>query len=99
MINSPIRLAPPSHSGSRDQAQRLLQPLPTDLSGRPVVLDCTQMEVSSPSFLDEMVKEVLVLRAAEVFEIEGASDRVQSLLQRSADNRGVTERLRIGANA
>lgn len=96
---SSLRLDPPSHSGSRDQAQKLLQPLPADLSGRPVILDCTRMDVSSPSFLDEMVKEVLVLRTAEVFEIEGASDRVQSLLQRAADNRGVSERLRIGANA
>lgn len=94
-----IRLDPPSHSGSRDQAQKLLQPLPTDLSGLPVILNCTRMDVSSPSFLDEVVKEVLVLRTAEVLEIEGASARAQSLLQRAADNRGVSERLRIATKA
>lgn len=75
----------------------LVASLPDDLSDHEVVLDCAQMEVGSPSFLDEVVKQVLVLKRAGTLEIEGASQRAQVLLQRAADNRGVTERLRVGA--
>lgn len=92
-------LKPPSHAGSRDQASELIAALPTDLSGESVVLDCAGLAVSTPSFLDEIVKQVLVNRRARLFEVVDASHRVRVLLERAAANRGVSERLRVAIRA
>lgn len=88
-------LQPPSHSGSRDQAKALVAALPADLSGESVALDCSGLTVSTPSFLDEVVKEILVARRARLLDVLDASDRVRVLLERAAGNRGVGERLRV----
>lgn len=64
-----LRIATPDHAGSREQARNLIQPVPGDLSGRTVGLDCSKMIVGTPSFLDEVVKPVLELRGAEALEV------------------------------
>lgn len=90
-----IRAETPDHAGSRDQAQTLAATLPADLDGETVLLDCSALVVGTPSFLDEMVKQVLVLRRADALEISGAPDRARDLLERAAENRSVRDRLRI----
>jgi hypothetical protein len=92
-----IRVEAPDHAGSRDQAQTLVRALPENLEGQTVLLDCSDLVVGSPSFLDEMVKQVLVLRRADALEISGAGDRARDLLERAAHNRSVSERLRDAA--
>lgn len=87
-----LRIEPPEHAGARDQARDLVESLP-DLSGRDVVLDCARLLVGTPSFLDEIVKQVLDHRGAQSLCVHGASGRVQDLLQRSAQNRGLRDRL------
>lgn len=69
--------------------------MPPDLSGESVALDCAELAVSTPSFLDEIVKEILVVRRAQLLDVVDASDRVRVLLERAAANRGVSERLRV----
>jgi len=90
-----IRAETPDHAGSRDQAQTLAATFPEDLDGETVLLDCSELVVGTPSFLDEMVKQVLVLRRADALEISGAPDRARDLLERAAENRSVRDRLRI----
>lgn len=92
-----IRLETPDHSGSRDQAQALVAQLPPDLEGEVVLLDCSQLVIGAPSFFDEIVKEVLVVRHADALEISGGKDRPRDLLKRAAHNRAVRERLRVAA--
>jgi hypothetical protein len=43
--------------------------------------------------MDEIVKEVLITRGARSLSVEMASPRVQHLLERSAENRGLRSRL------
>lgn len=86
-------LNPPSHAGSREQAQELVTELASDLTGHSVLLDCTGLMVSSPSFLDELIKQVLVMRNASVLDVHGASERTHTLLERAAENRNVADRL------
>lgn len=86
-------LTVPDHAGSRPQAQRLVELLPDDLTGQTVVLDCSHVVVGTPSFFDEIVKQVLVLRTASELEIAEASPRSSQLLERAAENRGVGDRL------
>jgi hypothetical protein len=68
--------------------------LPKDLSGQTVVLDCRDLTISTPSFFDEIVKEVLVERNAAMLELVDADSRAQSHVSRAAENRGVSERVR-----
>lgn len=94
-----IRLEAPDHAGSRDQAVVLADVLPADLTGQTILLDCAELVVGTPSFLDEMVKQILVLRQAAVLEVSGAPDRARDLLERAAANRSVHQRLRVTAPA
>lgn len=89
------RFEAPVQAGSRDQAQDLLASLPTDLSGRTVVLDCERVVISTPSFLDEIVKMVLVERHAEHLDVVAANDRTEFHVRNAAANRGVASRVQV----
>jgi hypothetical protein len=93
-----LRIETPDHAGSRDQAQELARPLGADLSGQTVTIDCSNVIVATPSFLDEIVKQVLEQRNADALEISGGPDRAKELLMRSAENRGVRARLRLATS-
>ena len=90
-----LRIQTPDHAGSRDQAVSLVATLSDDLCGQTVLLDCANLLVGTPSFLDEVVKQVLQVRDAGTLEVSDAPDRARELLERSAANRGVRERLRV----
>jgi hypothetical protein len=94
-----IRVSTPDHAGSRDQAKALAAALPAELDGETVLLDCSALVIGTPSFLDEIVKQVLVIRDAEVLEISGAPERAGALLERAAENRSVRERIRVALRA
>jgi hypothetical protein len=88
-------ITPTAHSGSRDQAQALLASVPERLEGQRIVLDCRDLQIATPSFLDEIVKLVLVDRGAAGLDVVNATDRVKTLLTRSSDNRDVAQRLHV----
>lgn len=90
-----FRIEVPDHAGLRDQAQDLSWVLPSDLAGDTVVLDCAGLIVGTPSFLDEIVKQVLIVRHAAALEVRDAPVRAGDLLKRSAHNRGVGERVTV----
>jgi len=90
-----LRITTPDHAGSRDQAQALADPLADDLTAESVVVDCSALLVATPSFLDELVKQVLQRRNASALEVTDASERARLLLTRAAENSGVGERLRV----
>jgi hypothetical protein len=90
-----ITLTPSGHSGSREQAQELAAPLGNDLSDQTVTVDCGPLLVSSPSFFDELIKQVLIQRRARTLVIENAAHRLRNHAERSASNRGVADRLMI----
>jgi len=92
-------LHPPAHAGSREQARALVAGLPDDLGGSVVALDCSELTVGSPSFLDEIVKEVLIVRKADLLDVISTSQRARTLLQRAAHNRNVVDRLRFELHA
>jgi hypothetical protein len=89
-------LIAPKLVSSRDQARELTSGLAPDLSDTPVMVDCTTLQASAPSFVDELVKAVLVDRRADRLIIKGAPERTVELIRRAAQNRGVLDRLEIG---
>jgi hypothetical protein len=81
---------------SRHQARELTASLAEDLSGTVVLVDCSALQASTPSFVDELVKAVLVDRGGERLILKGAPERTVELARRAAQNRGVVDRLVTG---
>lgn len=86
-------LTAPKLVSSRDQAWELTASLAADLAGTSVMVDCSALQASTPSFVDELVKAVLVDRQGGRLVIKGAPERTVELARRAAQNRGVTDRL------
>jgi hypothetical protein len=86
-------LTAPKLVSSRDQARELTASLADDLSGAMVMVDCSALRASTPSFVDELVKAVLVDRNADRLVIKGAPERTVELARRAAQNREVLDRL------
>jgi len=89
-------LIAPKLVSSRDQARELTASLPGDLSATVVMVDCSALQPSTPSFVDELVKAVLVDRRGSHLVIRAAPERTVELARRAAQNRGVLDRLEIG---
>jgi hypothetical protein len=89
-------LIAPKLVSSRHQARELTANLADDLSDTAVMVDCSALQASTPSFVDELVKAVLVDRRGQRLVIKGAPDRTLELARRAAQNRGVIDRLETG---
>jgi hypothetical protein len=88
-------LTVPKLVSSRDQARELTESLPADLAGAVVVVDCAALQASTPSFVDELVKVVLVERNAKLLRLVSAREPIAELARRAAAVRQVADRLRI----
>jgi hypothetical protein len=89
-------LTAPKLVSSRDQARELTASLASDLADAVVMVDCSALQASTPSFVDELVKAVLVDRNADRLILKGAPERTVELARRAAGRRGVADRLEIG---
>lgn len=90
-----VTMSAPIFAGSRVQARQMAEELPLDLSEVFVAMDCQGLEVSTPSFMDELIKVVLVERGARGLLLENGRDRTRVIAQRCAQNRGVEDRLQV----
>jgi hypothetical protein len=86
-------LALPERAGSRAEAQSLLDNLSKDLDGTVLRFDGHHLGAGSSSFMDELVKEVLVERRADGLVLDGVTERSAAYAQSSAARRGVAGRL------
>lgn len=86
-------LTAPQLVTNRDQARRLTSSLPDDLSACVVEVDCSGMKASTPSFVDELVKQVLVARRAAELRLVDAPQRTNELAHKFAGNHGVAANL------
>jgi hypothetical protein len=90
-----LQLKTPEHAGSRQHANALLSGMSRSLAGQVVTLDCGRLLVATPSFFDEIVKQVLVVGGAARLDVLKPSQRARELVERAATNRGVSDRLSI----
>jgi transposase len=86
----------PSHAGSRSQAREMFsghrfQEAPLGI----VLVDCSRQIVGTPSFLDELIRIVLVDGEALGLLLDNASERIKTNAERCARNRGVQDRLQV----
>jgi hypothetical protein len=85
----------PKLVSSRDQARKLTSGLAEDLADTKVVVDCSALQASTPSFVDEPAKVCLVERHARCLVLSRAPERMAEFARSAADIRGVADRLEI----
>lgn len=90
-----LTLDSPEKLGSRAQARALFEEHWEQLRDAQVVLDCSNLKASTPSFVDELVLSVLVEAGASLLVLAHAPERTARFAWRSADIRGVSDRLEI----
>ncbi|SDQ10237.1 hypothetical protein [Quadrisphaera sp. DSM 44207] len=80
----------PRLAGTRDALRQLLhdQRVGDDLGGRPAVVFCRDLVSGSPSFADELVREVLEVRGARELVLVGAPDLFWDRVAQAATRRG-----------
>ncbi len=85
--------------GSREQVAEALSELPLDLSNQTIVVSFDFNRSSRPSFVDELVKEVLIIRGARELNLQNAPRAVQEFALRSAISRQVGDQLTFSDSA
>ena len=85
----------PERAGTREQAEKLVAGLPSNLAGVKVIVDGREMAASAPSYMDELVKQVLVIRGAGNLTLLDVGHRAAGYATASAQRRMVSERLTI----
>jgi hypothetical protein len=83
----------PPLAGSRPAAAVLLSALPEDLTGEQVGVLCRDLLSGSPSFADELVRELAVERNAQSVVVVGAEPTFEGYVRDAARTHGVTERV------
>ena len=86
-------ISTPPRVGGRGRAQELLSDLPSDVAE--VTINFSDTEAVTPSFVDEVVRLVLVERNASLLILSGLPKRARELALRSAGSRSVTDRLKV----
>ena len=83
----------PEKSRSRAEAEAAAAALPNDLRHSDVLLECRGTAIATPSFADEVLKQVLLQRSARHLIVVNAPDRFIELLDRAALRLGLADRL------
>ncbi|HEU5002310.1 MAG TPA: hypothetical protein VFW71_05965 [Actinomycetota bacterium] len=65
------------------------------MSGSELSIDCSKVQASAPSFVDELIKIALVERGAARLILTAAPSKMRGYAVRSAANRDVSARLTI----
>lgn len=90
-----LEMRPPQLVGSRQQARSLFEEPIHNLHGSIVILNCSRLEVATPSFMDEVIRVVLVESLASKLVLESPTRRIADYAERSATLRVVSDRLSI----
>lgn len=83
-----LRLQAPEFATFRDDVDRLLAD--SNIDGKHVVIDCEKMLTATPSFMDELVRRVLVEGKAEALSFVPVYRRTVELSRRVGRAHGVT---------
>ncbi len=91
-----VSLTTPTNVGTRDLVRAWLSAeLPEDIEEMLVVVDCGPLRAPSSSFIDELIKIIVVERATSRLQLIRPSERARALAIKSAFNYGVLDRVDI----
>ncbi len=88
-----LRVSLPERASSREEARDILAPLLSQLDQANVILDARSLVATSSSYLDELIKLILVDGGANHVNLEQVTDTVGMLAENSAARRGVSKKL------
>ena len=88
-----VTLHAPVKSRGREQAQEITSVLPASLANAAVLLDCQDTAITTPSFTDEVLKQILVERVALSLTVVNAPRRFAELLLRAAVRLRIDDRV------
>lgn len=94
-----IEIRLPREVGTRPAVAPFLASLDEKLDGQRIVLDCRSLLSGTPSFADEMVKEILVERSADGLVVLGGTLDFATDLTAFATERGVIDRVSLEETA
>jgi len=94
-VGSTTTIDAPSRMGRRAQAVELLADLPRSLVGAEVTVAFPDIAFATTSFIDEVIRSVLVDRQADRLSLQNANEQVREIACGSAGDLGVTSRLTI----
>lgn len=92
-MNNEIRL--PRVVGTRPAVAPFLASLDEKLAGQRVVLDCRSLLSGMPSFADEVVEQILLVRGADELLVIGATTDFGDDLRQAARDHAVSERVHL----
>lgn len=92
-----IRVVLPTRVGSREEVHSVLASVPRRLEGIRLVVDASSVRVARPSFVDELVRELLVVRGAAHVEFRGLPELARTVVTKSIRARGVASKVAIAA--
>jgi len=91
-----LSLTAPKNVGTRDLVRTWLESaLPDDLEGSMVEVDCGPLRAPTPSFVDELLKILIIERRSPRVRLQNASERAQSIALQSAKNRHIADRVEV----
>ena len=91
-----VSLTTPANIGTRDLVRAWLSSaLPLELEATVVEVDCAPLLAPTPSFVDELLRILVVERDAVLVRFVHASDRARELVQQVAQNRQIPDRIEI----
>lgn len=94
-----VTLQAPVKSRSREQAHAVTSQLPRTLAGADVLLDCRGTAIVTPSFTDELLKQILIERNARCLKVTNAPQRFAHLLLRASKRLKVDDRIDVSIAA
>lgn len=85
----------PERAAGRPEARHFVSSLRGSLAGITVHVDASGMAASAPSFLDELVKQILVDRGAAKLVLFNVTNRPAGFATSAAQRRSVEDRLTV----
>lgn len=85
----------PERTSNRAEATALVADAVGDRAVESLWVDASQLVLSAPSFLDQLVKEALVTRRVDHLVVTAATPRARRFLEAAAGRRQVDSRVRF----
>jgi len=77
----------PVKPNTRQQVELFIDHMPQDLTGKTVIVDASNVDDITPSFTDELSKQILSVRKAQDIVVVSAPYRMKQYIQMLAKNR------------
>lgn len=94
-----VNLSSPDYIGGRAAAAEWLADLDADLTGVRVDIDCAALISTSPSFVDEVLKDLVIERGAQLVKMKDVPLDVATWIDDAVKRRGISDAVMVDIRA